>query len=132
MRPHVLLSAALLVACQPEPEVAASCGAAFTDEVVLDHVTGTREAEWTYTLDFDGSERTIPVHAWYPTAATSGEEARWIGLFDDPDSLVDAPYARDEACKAILPTAGLDEPVRRHRVQQSRLVQRNRTEVSPP
>ena len=52
-------------------------------------------ASWplTYPGAGDGEERTISIHIWYPTEATSGDPATYEFIFSDESSWVDAPPA---------------------------------------
>lgn len=51
---------------------------------------GHRIIEHTYTSPASGLERTINVHIWYPTEATEGEPAQYLGpIFSDLDSFED-------------------------------------------
>jgi predicted dienelactone hydrolase len=54
---------------------------------------GHRLIEVTYTPPGVGASRTIPVHIWYPTTATEGDEVRYLEQFDDPKSLGNAALA---------------------------------------
>lgn len=69
----------------------------------LDVVAGVRSVDLTYALPWSGEDRTVLLHTWYPTAATTGEPAVWLGLQTDPHSLVDAPVDLPEGdCKLPL------------------------------
>jgi predicted dienelactone hydrolase len=51
---------------------------------------GHRIIEHTYTSPASGLERTINVHIWYPTEATEGEPAQYLGaIFSDLDAFED-------------------------------------------
>lgn len=54
---------------------------------------GYRTWEIEYAVPPDDASRTITVHAWYPTEATEGEHPRYVGVFPDPVSIIDAPVA---------------------------------------
>lgn len=47
----------------------------------------------TYTVEGTGEERTITVNVWYPTEDRSGDEVRYIDLFQDLDSYLEASVA---------------------------------------
>jgi predicted dienelactone hydrolase len=53
---------------------------------------GYRTFDHTYTPP-DGPARTIRIHLWYPTEATSGPNPTYAGIFEDTDAIVDAPLA---------------------------------------
>jgi hypothetical protein len=53
---------------------------------------GYRNLEFTYDT-LPGSSRTITVHIWYPTQDLDGVNPRYINVFPDPVSLVDATLA---------------------------------------
>lgn len=56
--------------------------------------TGYRVLETTYADPSTGTDRTIPVHVWYPTNDTEGPAAPYLGgLFPDEDAFVDAEAA---------------------------------------
>jgi pimeloyl-ACP methyl ester carboxylesterase len=95
------------IACQPErappPEGAdpdAPCGPAFQPTDLADAVAGHRldlvahQPAWAEPRD-------LPVHLWYPTDATTGAPVSYLGFFDDPASLGDAPFA-DPGCRSPL------------------------------
>lgn len=54
---------------------------------------GYRTWDIEYLVPPDDAPRTITVNAWYPTDATEGEHPRYVGVFPDPVSLIDAPAA---------------------------------------
>lgn len=53
---------------------------------------GYRRAETTYSAP-DGSERTIPIHVWYPTDDTEGDAPTYALAFSDPLVFEDATVA---------------------------------------
>jgi len=55
--------------------------------------TGYRTLPYTYTAASTGEDRTIDVHVWYPTEATTGEHPTYEVIFEDPISLLNAPLA---------------------------------------
>ena len=111
VRPRVgaILSVALamLAGCgqSAKQQVApANCGPSATAAAAVTgpgpfHV-GYREFPLTYQAPGIDQPRTINVHVWYPTTASGGEGAQYIGLFDDPDSQVNAPPAPPVDCHA--------------------------------
>jgi len=54
---------------------------------------GFRTLAHTYTPPNSTTPRTITLHLWYPTDATSGSPVLYEGLFPDPAALGDAPPA---------------------------------------
>ncbi|MEO1271532.1 MAG: hypothetical protein AAFX99_25850, partial [Myxococcota bacterium] len=56
---------------------------------------GFRSWEVTYSSPADGSDRTVVLNLWYPTEATTGEPAIYLGVFafTDEEVLTDAPPA---------------------------------------
>ncbi|MEZ4265238.1 MAG: hypothetical protein R3F39_02580 [Myxococcota bacterium] len=54
---------------------------------------GYRSFEHTYTPRGLSEERTITLHVWYPTEATSGDNPTYQVLFVDEESFVNAPAA---------------------------------------
>jgi predicted dienelactone hydrolase len=55
--------------------------------------TGYRTLPITYMAAGTGEDRTLDIHVWYPTEATTGEHPTYEVFFDDPISIVDAPLA---------------------------------------
>lgn len=55
------------------------------------HHVGFRIVTLTYTLPAGLGARSLPLHLWYPTAATAGEHPTYFGIFADPESILDAP-----------------------------------------
>jgi len=78
-------------------------GPASTLEFAVDgpgpYAVGYRSWPVTYTVPGTGEARTIDVHAWYPAEAVEGEHPRFLNLFDDNVSVIDAP-ARGPAGEA--------------------------------
>jgi len=52
---------------------------------------GFRTLEVAYAVPGTGEARTIVVDAWYPARAVEGEHPRFLNLFDDDESVIDAP-----------------------------------------
>lgn len=102
-RPLALL---LLAACGPtsdDADLPTTCTPTMPSLAWEDVPSGYHATEATYAVPWSGEDRTIPVNLWYPTDATSGTGLEVMGLFDDPKSLVDAPFAdRTPACKLPL------------------------------
>jgi predicted dienelactone hydrolase len=66
---------------------------------------GYRTWPVSYPVPWTGESRTIGVHVWYPTDATDAdgfETARYLDLFDDPGSLVDAPLAASDCPRPVV------------------------------
>ena len=55
--------------------------------------TGHRSWELTFASNIDGGDRTITVHAWYPTEATEGDDVSYLGIYSDEISLGNAEAA---------------------------------------
>jgi len=55
---------------------------------------GHTVVEVTYSPSSGEGSRSIPVHAWYPTASTEGEEVVHEGIFPDAEALGEAMAAR--------------------------------------
>jgi predicted dienelactone hydrolase len=49
--------------------------------------------DWTYDPASEDGPRTIPVHVWYPTEATSGDPVLHLDIFEDAEALGNAPAA---------------------------------------
>ena len=89
-----MLALLSLFACTPEDGETAPV----TPEAVVEalaapgpHHVGYRWTETTY-VDPLGDERTIHLAAWYPTASTTGEAAKYLlGSITDDNTLADAP-----------------------------------------
>ncbi len=58
---------------------------------------GYRTMQVTYDPAGAPAPRTVKLHLWYPTLDETGEGARYLGLFPDDDSFVDASLAPPEA-----------------------------------
>lgn len=56
------------------------------------YAAGHRQAELAYTTRA-GDSRTIVVHAWYPTEATSGDGVLYLDAIEDPEALGNAEPA---------------------------------------
>lgn len=54
---------------------------------------GHRTVEITYEALSTGQNRTIMLHLWYPTEATSGDDVAYVGLFADDAVYGNAPLA---------------------------------------
>ena len=52
---------------------------------------GYRTFSTTYSPVGQTSARTLKVHVWYPTTATTGEHPQYVDFFPDTVSLIDAP-----------------------------------------
>jgi len=84
---------------EPRPE---SCAVQTLPSYAPDALSGIEINPSTYTVPW-ADERTVQMHMWYPTAATSGESARYLDMFVDDKSLVGAPYAEPlEGCRHPL------------------------------
>lgn len=89
MRPLVLLSAFLL-ACPVDPGDPAEPPVEYPDTLAWPvdeagpYEVGYLKLETSYTLPSTGEVRTIPVHLWFPTEDTEGDEVRHEGIFMDP------------------------------------------------
>lgn len=96
----------LLVACdgEPEPTPVGSCATGAAPTIDIEGaVAGTRSAQTAYTVPWTGEARELAVHTWYATDDAEGTGARWLDLFDDANSWVDAGYAPpEEGCLAPL------------------------------
>ncbi len=68
---------------------------------LADAVAGHREDSMIYTPAW-APTREVPLHVWYPTAATTGSEVSYLDLFDDPGSLGDAPFQGPDS-ECLLP-----------------------------
>lgn len=101
--PLVLL---LLAGCDVDPEPAAGGSCATGKAPAIDvegAVAGTHASTTAYTVPWSGETREIAVHSWYPTADDSGTAARWLDVFEDENSWVDAGFAPpSDGCKAPL------------------------------
>jgi predicted dienelactone hydrolase len=81
----------------PPPAPPGQCDVSATAQAELGvsgpfHV-GHRVLNVTYSPPGVPGDRTIPVHIWYPTNATDGDLTTYVGLFDDPNSFMNAPLA---------------------------------------
>ncbi|MCB9727632.1 MAG: hypothetical protein H6744_16815 [Deltaproteobacteria bacterium] len=54
---------------------------------------GYRTWEHTYTPPGTDEPRTIRLHVWYPTEATTGDHPTYYAFFEDEDALLNAPAA---------------------------------------
>ena len=84
----------------PEPDVNdATDNPAIRDDLTWDVSTdgpyqaGHRTLELTYTTRSRGLDRTLVVHLWYPTTATTGDDVAYVGLFTHEEVLGNAPLA---------------------------------------
>lgn len=62
---------------------------------------GHRVVQLTYKQNAGLGERTVPLHLWYPTEATTGEHPVYTGLFADDVSLEDVPLAKSASAKGF-------------------------------
>lgn len=93
----------------------------------LDVPTGYRVFDAPVQADWLPEARVVPVNLWYATDATSGDFPTYEGLFPDPQSLIDAPFA-DPGADCLLPLVvyshgsqawgGNSSPLLRHLVAQ--------------
>ncbi|GDX78702.1 hypothetical protein LBMAG42_05130 [Deltaproteobacteria bacterium] len=102
-----MTSLLLVFGCTPDPAAVESggpCAGPAAPAIDIEGaVAGTRESATSYAIPWSGETRDLALHAWYPTKDTEGEAARWLDLFDDPNSLVDASFAPiNETCLAPL------------------------------
>lgn len=85
-----------------DPIPAAPCPPATPDSFHAERPAGTRSWGHSYALPWDGSTRTLDIHLWYPTAQSEGEATRWLDIFPDPWSWVNATFdPPDDRC--LLP-----------------------------
>lgn len=89
----ILLMAGCNGGADPEPT---SCASSAVPTIDLAANVGLRQEAASYDVAWDGSERELELHIWYPSDDTEGDAAEYIGLFDDENSLVDASYADAE------------------------------------
>jgi predicted dienelactone hydrolase len=54
---------------------------------------GFRTLEHTYTPPGTSTPRQILLNIWYPTTTTTGPHPSYMGFFEDPDVVLDAPLA---------------------------------------
>ncbi|TNE90027.1 MAG: hypothetical protein EP330_09370 [Deltaproteobacteria bacterium] len=98
MRPLLLCLVSFAVACGgPEPEAGSCADAAALPTFDFDATVGIRQESAGYALPFDGTQRELDLHIWYPSTDTNGDDARYIDFFDDEHSFVDASYAEAES-----------------------------------
>lgn len=92
-----------------------------------DVATGYLAGEAAVDAPWLEAPRTVPTGLWYPTSATEGTAAVYLGGFPDPRSLVDAPFADPQpGCQLPLVVyshgsqawGGNLSPVLRHLVAQ--------------
>jgi predicted dienelactone hydrolase len=81
---------------------AANCTPVAPTVDLADGLAGHREDSVTHTPAW-AETRTVPLHIWYPTQATTGEAVNYLDFMPDPDSLggasVDLPA---DGCKLPL------------------------------
>jgi len=91
-----MTAALLLLGCEagddePPPQVDPL---AWSVEEPGPYAVGYTTWELTYTPAGSGTERTIPIHLWYPTEDPSGEGVTYEFMFGDDDSWLDAAPAQ--------------------------------------
>lgn len=120
----------LLLACtgaEPDDSAPVTCDTTLPQVERLDVPTGYRVMDIPVDAPSLAEPRTVPMALWYPTDATEGEAATFIGMFKDENSLVDAPFA-DPAPGCKLPLivyshgsqawGGSNSPLLRHLAAQ--------------
>ena len=88
--PLVLLAACGAPADDDSAAPPGRCPPLAPPAVDLDAVAGTRTLTTSWVVPWTGEERTIDLQLWYPTDDTVGEGARWLDVFPDDHSFVDA------------------------------------------
>lgn len=77
------------------PDAAPDAGPGSTLELPVDgpgpFAVGYRSWPVEYPDPIAGAPRGITLHAWYPAEASDGPRPRHLDLFEDPESVVDAP-----------------------------------------
>jgi predicted dienelactone hydrolase len=88
-----------LVACGGElgEEGPSTCASTELPVFAQESTTGIRQFQADYALPWDGTQRELDMHLWYPSDDTTGNEAEYLGFLEDPNSLVDASYAELES-----------------------------------
>ncbi len=92
----LLIACALAGACSPaatEETCAAPQSADATVEEAGPFQVGYRTFETTYAPPGTGGPRTLSINVWYPTTDPGGQSARYLGIYNDEQSFVDATLA---------------------------------------
>jgi len=123
----------LILACAGEADDSAGDPCTLTPPLTerIDVPAGHRVVDADVPGPWLDAPRTVPVHVWYPTDATDGDPAMYMGAVEDPAAFDDAPLAAPPAqCRMPLLVyshgsqawAGNNSPVLRHLVAQGWVV----------
>lgn len=101
----ILFAAACAAPADPADEAPTetdACARPPMDLVWSQRTTGHEQLVGSYTVPWSGEERPLVAELWYPTAATEGDWATYMGAFQDPYAFSGAPFEDpDPAC--LLP-----------------------------